>query len=82
MRPILTCPAARARANEVLTNMVQAGFMTEGQVIRARRDPAKVVERDALEGPNYFMDWAYDEVQRIAIRFPSKKSRCKDNRGS
>ena len=70
--PHINLPAARARANEVLTNMVQAEFMTEGQVIRARRDPAKIVDRADLEGPNYFMDWAYDEVQRIAIRYPSK----------
>ncbi|MEZ5799211.1 MAG: hypothetical protein R3D29_00205 [Nitratireductor sp.] len=37
--PHINLPAARARANEVLTNMVQAGFMTEGQVIAARRKP-------------------------------------------
>ena len=40
--PHVNLPAARARANEVLTNMVQAGFMTEGQVIGARRHPADV----------------------------------------
>ena len=38
--PHINLPAARARANEVLTNMVQAGYMTEGQVIGARRHPA------------------------------------------
>ena len=43
--PHINLPAARARANEVLTNMVQAGFMTEGQVIGARRHPATAVER-------------------------------------
>ena len=70
--PHINLPAARARANEVLTNMVQAGFMTEGQVIGARRDPAQIVERADVEGPNYFMDWAYDEVRRIALRFPTR----------
>lgn len=70
--PHINLPAARARANEVLTNMVQAGFMTEGQVIRARREPAKVVERNDLEGPNYFMDWAYEEVQRLGTKFPDR----------
>ena len=70
--PHINLPAARARANEVLTNMVQAEFMTEGQVIRARKDPAKVIERNDTEGPNYFMDWAYDEVRRIAASFPSR----------
>lgn len=70
--PHINLPAARARANEVLTNIVQAGFMTEGQVIRARREPASVIEREDLQGPNYFMDWAYQEVQRIAVKFKTR----------
>ncbi|MEM9329965.1 MAG: PBP1A family penicillin-binding protein [Pseudomonadota bacterium] len=70
--PHINLPAARARANEVLTNMVQGEFMTEGQVVRARKEPASVVERDDLNGPNYFMDWAYQEVQRLAVRYKSK----------
>ncbi len=70
--PHINLPAARARANEVLTNMVQAGFMTEGQVIGARREPAEIVERNDVEGPNHFMDWAYDEVRRLAIKFPTR----------
>ena len=37
--PHVNLPAARARANEVLTNLVQGGLMTEGQVIAARRQP-------------------------------------------
>ena len=70
--PHINLPAARARANEVLTNMVQGEFMTEGQVIRARKEPASIVERDDLKGPNYFMDWAYQEVQRLAIKYKTK----------
>jgi len=46
--------------------------MTEGQVIRARREPASVVEREDLQGPNYFMDWAYQEVQRLAVKFKTR----------
>ena len=56
--PHINLPAARARANEVLTNMVQAEFMTEGQVISARRNPASIVERDNKASPDYFLDWA------------------------
>jgi penicillin-binding protein 1A len=56
---------ARARANQVLTNLVDAGFMTEGQVHSARLNPAKVVERPDLYVPNYFLDWAFEEVQRL-----------------
>ncbi len=56
---------SRARANQVLTNMVDAGFMTEGQVHAARLNPARVIDRMDLDAPNYFLDWAFEEVQRL-----------------
>jgi penicillin-binding protein 1A len=56
--PHINLPAARARANEVLSNMVQANFMTEGQVLGARRHPATAVERSQLASADYFLDWA------------------------
>ena len=66
--PHVNLPAARARANEVLSNMVQAGFVTEGQVIGARRRPADVIDHAAGAGsPDYFMDWAYDEVKKMRL---------------
>jgi penicillin-binding protein 1A len=63
--PHINLPAARARANEVLTNLVQAGFMTEGQVLSARLHPASIVDREDKKSPDYFLDWAFDEVKRI-----------------
>jgi penicillin-binding protein 1A len=68
--PHIDLPAARARANQVLTNMVEAGFLTEGQVLAARRQPAEVVDRDGAKNPDYFLDWAFEEVKRIAQRMP------------
>jgi penicillin-binding protein 1A len=68
--PHVNLPAARARANEVLTNLVQSGMMTEGEVIEARRHPANVVDRGAQEAPDYFLDWAYDEVLKLAKTYP------------
>ncbi|MGG6894462.1 transglycosylase domain-containing protein [Rhizobium sp. BR 315] len=70
--PHVNLPAARARANDVLSNLVQSGLMTEGQVIAARRNPASVVDRAQIESPDYFLDWAFDEVQRLATRFPDR----------
>ena len=64
--PHINLPAARARANEVLTNMVEASFVTEGQVIAARRSPATAIDRSSSPSPDYYLDYAYDEVQRIA----------------
>ena len=43
--PHINLPAARARANIVLDNLVEAGMMTEGQVFGARRNPATAVDR-------------------------------------
>ena len=56
---------SRARTNTVLSNLVEAGFMTEGQVHAARLNPAKIVDHEEDYAPNYFLDWAYEEVQRL-----------------
>ncbi|MCB1477201.1 MAG: transglycosylase domain-containing protein, partial [Rhodobiaceae bacterium] len=64
--PHIDLPAARARANEVLDNLVEAGFMTEGQVYAARRNPASAVDRTEVSSPDFFLDWAFDEVKRLA----------------
>jgi penicillin-binding protein 1A len=64
--PHINLPAARARANVVLNNLVDSGFMTEGQVLQARLHPADVVDRGEQKSPDYFLDWAFDEVKRLA----------------
>ena len=68
--PHVNLPAARARANVVLDNLVDAGFMTEGQVFGARRNPASVIDRRNEDSPNYYLDYAFDEVQKIVDTFP------------
>ena len=65
--PHVNLAASRARANEVLTNMVEAGFMSEGQVYGARMNPSKIVERGDGKTPDYFLDWAFEEVQRLLV---------------
>jgi penicillin-binding protein 1A len=69
--PHINLPAARARANEVLSNLVAAGFLSEGQVLAARLAPATAIDRDNRKHPDYFLDWAFEEVRRIARRAPS-----------
>ena len=64
--PHVNLPAARARANDVLSNMVDAGYITDGQVLAARRNPATAVERQRNQDPGYFLDFAFDEVRRLA----------------
>ena len=64
--PYVNLPAARARANDVLSNMVDAGFMTEGQVLSARQNPATPIDRGRDYSPDYYLDYAYDEVRKLA----------------
>lgn len=62
--PHVDLAAARGRANLVLTNLVAAGFLTEGQVTAARRHPAAPVDRAAnAKSPDYFLDWAFEEAK-------------------
>jgi penicillin-binding protein 1A len=68
--PHVNLPAARARANVVLDNLVESGFMTEGQVFGARRNPATAVDRRDEHSPNYYLDWAFDEMKRLVDALP------------
>jgi penicillin-binding protein 1A len=64
--PHVDLAAARGRANLVLSNMVAAGFLTEGQVTAARRHPASAISRaEDQNSPNYFMDWAFEQAKGI-----------------
>ena len=69
--PHINLAASRARANEVLTNMVEAGYLSEGQVYGARLNPARIVERGDSKTPDYFLDWAFEEVQRLMAGKPN-----------
>src|SRR5947199_6495551 len=68
--PHINLPAARARANVVLDNLVEAGMMTEGQVFGARRNPATPVDRRDEHSPKDYLDWAFDEMKRLVDSFP------------
>jgi penicillin-binding protein 1A len=63
--PNVNLAKARERANEVLTNLVQAGYMTEGQVHGARINPATPIQRNQPDSPDWYLDWAFEEVQRL-----------------
>jgi penicillin-binding protein 1A len=64
--PHVNLPAARARANEVLRNMVEAGFLTEGQIQIARRNPAAPINRNRETTPDFYLDWAFEQVKALA----------------
>jgi penicillin-binding protein 1A len=64
--PHINLPASLARTNDVLTNLVEAGYMSPGQVHAARLNPARVIEPGQSQSPDWYLDWAFEEVQRIA----------------
>ena len=64
--PHVNLPAARARANDVLSNMVEAGFLTEGQIQTARRNPATPVDRKQDVAADYYLDWAFEQVKKLS----------------
>ena len=64
--PHINLPAARARAADVLNNMVESGYLTEGQIYAALRNPATPVDRSRDLTPDWYLDYAYDEVKKLA----------------
>lgn len=64
--PHVDLAAARGRANLVLSNLVDAGFMTEGQVAAARRSPATPIDHaSTVNSPDYFLDYAFAQLQPL-----------------
>ena len=65
--PHVNLPAARARANDVLNNLVAAGYLRPNQIAEAQRNPASPVERAAeANSPDWYLDWAFNEVKTLA----------------
>ena len=57
--PHVNLPASRARTNEVLNNLVEAGYMSAGQVHVARLHPAKIIEPKRTYRDDGLLDWAF-----------------------
>ena len=66
--PHANLEAARARSNVVLYRMLDAGFITQGELLQAKRAPAQIVQQDTLSSPNWYLDWAYLNTQEIMER--------------
>ncbi len=63
--PHVDIKAAHGRARVVLDRMVASEFISEGEAFAARREPAEFQKRDSFEIPNYYLDYAYAEVQQL-----------------
>ncbi len=60
--PHLRPEAAMARANVVLYRMLDAGFISYGELLEARRQPVEIVGEKDQYTPNHFLDWVYKET--------------------
>ena len=56
---------AKARANVVLYRMLDAGFITQGELLQARRETPSVVAQRNPNSPDWYMDWAYKDTLAI-----------------
>jgi penicillin-binding protein 1A len=61
--------AARARSNVVLYRMLDAGFITQGELLQAKRTPAVIVANKDLDAPDWFLDWAYQDTLDVLEKY-------------
>jgi penicillin-binding protein 1A len=64
--PHINLPAARARAIDVLSNLVEAGYLNESQILPSRRNPATPISRERDVTADYYLDWAFVEAKRLS----------------
>jgi penicillin-binding protein 1A len=57
--------ASRSRANVVLYRMLDSGFITQGDLLQARREPAQVIAQNTTDVPDWFLDQAYRDTLAI-----------------
>jgi penicillin-binding protein 1A len=66
--------ASKARANVVLYRMLDAGFINQGELLQAQRQPANIIKQNILASPNWFLDWAYQDTLDVMERQGLKKN--------
>lgn len=60
--PHVSIDNARARANVVLYRMLDVGFISQGELVEARREPAQLVAHETTDSPDWFLDKAYEDT--------------------
>jgi penicillin-binding protein 1A len=61
--------AARGRASVVLRRMLDAGFITQGELLQAERTQAQIVEQRQTDAPDWFLDWAYKDTKSTLEKY-------------
>ncbi len=60
--PLADLEASRARARQVVANMVDAGYLTPAEAAAANASPATLPQRTTTREARYFADWILDQV--------------------
>ncbi len=60
--------ASKARTNVVLYRMLDAGFITQGELLQAKRAPAQIVQQSITANPNWFLDYAFQDTLDVMDR--------------
>jgi penicillin-binding protein 1A len=60
--PHQNAQASQGRANVVLWRMLDAGFITQGELLEARRTPVQIVAKKDADAPHWYLDWAYQDT--------------------
>lgn len=63
--PHVNLARSRARANVVLYRMLDVGYVSQGEIFEARRQPASAINQSDFYSPDYFLDWAYKETEEL-----------------
>jgi penicillin-binding protein 1A len=64
--PTQNLAAAQARAGEILSAMVEGRYLTGNEAEAARAQPATPLAREPQLHPDYYLDWAFHEVEMLA----------------
>lgn len=65
--PTQNLVAAQSRAGDVLTAMVEGRYLTGNEAEAARAQPASPLARSPEAHPDYYLDWAFHEVEMLAV---------------
>lgn len=57
--------ASKARTAVVLYRMLDAGFITQGEMLEARRTTPTILAKRAGAAPDWFLDWAYEDTLAV-----------------
>ncbi len=69
LNPLRHPERAAARANEVIKDMIENGFITQADAEKAARNATQVRADDYRPATNYIMDWVKDQLPDLIGKF-------------